>query len=362
MLSFYLSLRDEKGEFVMETYTGKQRVSAAFKKTFTDQDPVVDRVPAYPFMGQCNPQLIGASIREFLLDPKVFVKAQVAAYERYKPDILLMQWDLLMDVEALGNELKFPEDSMCISIKLALEEKGKLDSLQLVDPTKDGRLPGYLEALVETREIVTETAVSPVIAGPWTIAIGLRDANKLLRDAMKDPDYVHELMRFCTQQSIRFGDALVDLKIGPNYSEAPASCSLISPKIYRKLIFPYHKEIVDHFKKKKVGIGLHICGFTDPILEDIVNTGVTNISVDAPTDLAKAAAAARGKAVLIGNVDTNLFFYGTKEDMRQAMKNCLDVAPRDSGYILASGCEVPGIAPPEKIDWFMELANELGQN
>ena len=345
----------------MDTFTGKQRVSAAFKKTFTDQDPVIDRVPAYPFMGQCNAQLIGASIREFLLDPMVFVKAQVAAYERYKPDILLMQWDLLMDVEALGNELRFPEDSLCISTKHALEEKGKLGDLQLADPTKDGRLPGYLEAMVETKKIVTDTPVSPVIAGPWTIAIGLRDANNLLRDAMKDPDYVHELMRFCTRQAIRLGDALVDLNIGPNYSEAPASCSLISPGIYRKLIFPYHKEIVDHFKKKKVGVGLHICGFTAPILEDMVNTGVTNISVDAPTDLARAAEAARGKAVLIGNVDTNLFFSGTKEDMRQAMKNCLDAAPRDSGYVLASGCEVPGIAPPEKIDWFMELANELGR-
>jgi len=132
----------------METYTGKQRVSAAFKKTFTDQDP-------------------------------------------------------LMDVEALGNELRFPEDSLCISKKLALEEKGNLGSLQLVDPTKDGRLHGYLEALVETTKIVTDTAVSPVIAGPWTIAIGLRDANNLLRDAMKDPDYVHELMRFCTRQAMK---------------------------------------------------------------------------------------------------------------------------------------------------------------
>jgi len=236
-----------------------------------------------------------------------------------------------------------------------------LGSLQLADPKKDGRLPSYLEAMTETRKIVTDTAVSPVIAGPWTIAIGLRDANNLLRDAMKDPDYVHELMRFCTQQAIRFGDALVDLNIGPNYSEAPASCSLISPMIYRNFIFPYHKEMVDHFKEKKVSVGLHICGFTDPILEDMVNTGVTNISVDAPTDLAKAAAAARGKAVLIGNVDTNLFFSGTREEMRQAMKNCLDAAPRDSGYILATGCEVPGIAPPEKIDWFMELANELSR-
>ncbi len=345
----------------MEAYTGRQRVSGAFKKTFTDQEIQTDRIPAYPIMGQCNAQLVGASIKEFLLNPEIFVKAQVAAYERYKPDIIVMQGDLLQDVEALGNELKFPEDSMCISTKVALEDKGKLSSLKPVDPKKDGRMPAYLEALAGAKKIITDSIVSAVIAGPWTIAIGLREADRLLRDAMKDPDFVYELMEFTTQISIRFGEAVYPLKVGLSYSEAPASCSLISPKIYRKFIFPYHQRIVDHFKEKKVGVGLHICGFATPILEDIVNSGVTNISIDAPSDLAKAVEVARGKAVVLGNVNTNLFYSGTREQMEQAIKDCLAVAPKDSGYILASGCEVPGVAPPEKVDWFMEIVNELGK-
>jgi uroporphyrinogen decarboxylase len=344
----------------VKAYSGRQRISAAFKKTFTDQEPQIDRIPAYLFTGQCNAQLVGASIREFLLDPKIFVEAQVAAYERYRPDILLMMWDLLMDAEAMGNELRFPEDGMSISQKGALEDKGKLSSLKLPDPTKDGRLPGYLEALAETKKTVTDSIVSGVIAGPWTIAIDLRGAIELIKDSVKDPDYVHELMRFCTRASIRFAEAIVPLGVGLGYSEAPASCSLISPEMYRTFVFPYHKQIVDHFKEKKVGLGLHICGNADPILEDMVNTGVTNISIDAPTDLAKAVEVARGRAVLIGNVDTNLFLDGSREKMKQAIQNCIDKAPKDSGYILASGCEVPAIAPPEKIDWFMDLVNELG--
>jgi uroporphyrinogen decarboxylase len=343
----------------METYTGRRRVSGAFKKTFTDQEIQTDRIPAYPIMGQCNAQLVGASIKEFVLNPEIFVKAQVAAYERYKPDIIVMQGDLLMEVEAMGNELKFPEDSLCISKKVALEDKGKLSSLELADPQKDGRMPNYLEVLAQAKNIIADSVVSAVIAGPWTIGIGLREANYLLRDAMKDPDYVHELMEFATQMSIRFGEAVYPLKVGLSYSEAPASCSLISPRIYREFIFPYHKRIVDHFKEKKVGVGLHICGFATPILEDMVNTGVTNISIDAPSDLAKAVEVCRGKAVLLGNINTNLFYSGTREQMEQAIKDCLAVAPEDSGYILASGCEVPGVAPPEKVDWFMEIANEL---
>ena len=345
----------------MDALTGGQRVSAAFKKTFSDQKPEIDRIPAYLITGQCNAQLIDVSIRDWLLDPKIFAKAQVAAYERYRPDILLMMWDLLTDAEAIGNELKFPENALCISTKMALEDKGKLSSLQIPDPTKDGRLPDYLEALVETKKTIRDAVVSGVIAGPWTIAICLRGATELIRDALKDPDYVHELMQFCTRQSISFAEAIIPLGVGLGYSEAPASSSLISPKMYRTFVFPYHKQIVDHFKAKKVGLGLHICGYADPILDDIVNTGVTNISIDAPTDIAKAVAATRGKAVLIGNLDTNLFHSGSKEEMRQAIQHCLDNAPADSGYILSSGCEVPAIAPLEKIDWFRELVDELGR-
>jgi len=222
-------------------------------------------------------------------------------------------------------------------------------------------MPGYLEALSEVKKTASDSVVSGVLAGPWTVAIGLRGASELIRDAIKDPGYVHELMRFCTEVSIRSGEAMYSLvKGGLSYSEAPASCSLISPKIYRTFVFPYHKQIVDYFKERKVSVGYHVCGYADPILEDIVNTGMTNISIDAPTDLAMAAKATKGKAVLIGNVNTNLFFSGTREEMGQAIKNCLDMAPKDSGYILASGCEVPGVAPPEKVGWFMELANELG--
>jgi len=106
-------------------------------------------------------------------------------------------------------------------------------------------------------------------------------------------------------------------------------------------------------------VGLHICGFATPILEDMVNTGMTNISIDAPSDLAKAVEVCKGKAVLLGNVNTNLFYSGTREQMEQTIKDCLAAAPEDSGFILASGCEVPGIAPPEKVDLFMELINEL---
>jgi uroporphyrinogen decarboxylase len=343
-----------------EEYTGKQRVSAAFKKTFTDKDPELDRVPAYIFTGACNAKLVGASVSELLQDHNVFLKAQIAAYERYQPDIMIMMWDLSLDIEAMGNELRYPEDSMSVVTSEFLADKGNLSTLKIPDPKNDGRLPGYLQACEGLKEVVTDAPVSGVIAGPWTIAMGLRGANNLIVDTKMDPDFVHELMKISTEATKSFTEALNEIGVGVGYSEAPASCNLISPKMYQEFVLPYHKELVTYFKEKRVGVGIHICGNANPILDDMVATGASNISVDSGTDLGKAAGAARGKAVLIGNVPTECFLAENRDVMRDAIQNCLDLAPKDSGYILAPGCEVPTIAPAEKIDWFMELAAEIG--
>ena len=240
------------------------------------------------------------------------------------------------------------------------KRQGNFSKLQVPDPHKDGRIPGYLEACTELKNVVTDTPVSGVIAGPWTIAMGLRGAKNLIVDTKMDPDFVHELMKVSTEATKQFTEALNEIGIGVGYSEAPASCNLISPGIYRDFVFPYHKELVSYFKEKKIGIGIHICGNANPILEEMVATGASNISVDSGTDLGKAAEAARGKAVLIGNVPTECFLAESKDVMRDAVQKCLDQVVDDSGDILAPGCEVPAIAPPDKIDWFMELASELG--
>jgi uroporphyrinogen decarboxylase len=267
-----------------------------------------------------------------------------------------------MDIEAMGNELRYPEDSMSVVTKEFLDDKGKLSSLQVPDPKVHGRLPGYLEACNEIKKVVTEAPVSGVIAGPWTIAMGLRGANDLIVDTKMDPDFVHELMRISTEATKSFTESLSEIGVGVGYSEAPASCNLISPDIYRTFVFPYHQELVSYFKEKKVGVGIHICGNANPILDDMVATGASNISVDSGTDLAKAAEAARGKAVLIGNVPTDCFLADSRDVMKEAIEDCLNKASNDSGYILAPGCEVPTIAPVEKIDWFMDLAGEVGSN
>ncbi len=65
--------------------------------------------------------------------------------------------------------------------------------------------------------------------------------------------------------------------------------------------------------------------------------------------------------MLISDLDTSLFCSRSKDDLAKEIDGCLERAPSDNGFILASGCEVPGIAPPEKVDWYTELVDDRGR-
>lgn len=67
------------------------------------------------------------------------------------------------------------------------------------------------------------------------------------------------------------------------------------------------------------------------------------------------------KVAVIGNVPTELFVEGTKEQIEEAVKNCIDIAAKDSGYVLCSGCSIPFNAPAEKVNWFIEAAHKYGK-
>src|SRR3989441_7492108 len=97
----------------------------------------------------------------------------------------------------------------------------------------------------------------------------MRNPELMCLDTIDDPEFVHELMRFATEYAKRFGDAVLTTKIGLSYTDPTASCSLVGPDTYREFIKPYHKEMVDYFKAKKVGTTVHICGTTHQIHEDL---------------------------------------------------------------------------------------------
>ena len=339
----------------MDTYTGKDRIVAAVKGQYAD------RVPATVMFGAYVAKLAGFTMPEFFTDAEKHAKSHVRACEIFCPDMITLAADVYLEAQALGAKVEFPEDSTSRLATHVLEDKAKLGKLRIPDPDKDNRLGYYLEACERALSEIEDVSVSGGTTGPWTLAADLRGLENLIFDTVDDPDFVHNLMKFTTQFLKVWVAKIREIGAGVGMGEASASCSVASPKIYRTFIKPYHRDIAEYFKERKLHVGLHICGYIDPIMEDVLDTGIGMISIDSPSSLGKFVELAQGRAVIMGNVPTALFAEGTEQQVEAAVRECVDTAAKGSKYILCSGCEIPLNSDKETVDYFMRAASKYGR-
>src|SRR4029077_20049157 len=345
------------------TFTNRDRVVAAYRRSFAD------RVPVYPIVASFAGTLDGLSIEEYCTNVPKAITAMLNYYERYQPDVVLAYNDLAKEAEAFGCRVKYSDYVVpSIDQHVLHEDKGKLAKLTMPDPYKTARLPGFLEQCEALVKAKPPTAIGAVAVGPWTIAMLLRNPETMLLDTFENPQFIHDVMRVATDFSKIWGDAIVKTGIGLSFSEPTASISLISPDNYREFVAPYHKDLVDYFKAKKVGVTTHICGTTYPIFEDVIQAGFSTFSFDLDqqadpklyvdqlarfVEVSKGRAGAighveaekfekvsKGRAVAIGNVDATKFEKTSKEAMYADVKRCVDAAARESGFILSTSCEI----------------------
>ena len=220
--------------------TARERVVAAYKGGFAD------RVPAYPIAGAFAGCLDGLSIEEYCTNPTKAARAMLNYYERYQPDIMIAFNDLAKEAEAIGCRVKYSDYVVpSIDRHVLQDDKGKLASLEIPDPKRDGRLPAFLEQCSALSAAGIPSPLGSVNVGPWTIAMLMRNPEVMCLDTIDDPAFVHELMRFTTEYAKVVGDAVLETKIGLSYSDPTASCSLVGPDTYREFIKPYHKDLVN---------------------------------------------------------------------------------------------------------------------
>ncbi len=346
-------------------YTNRDRVVAAYKRSFAD------RVPVYPIVASFAGTLDGLSIEEYCTNVPRAITAMMNYYERFQPDVVLAYNDLAKEAEAFGCRVKYSDYVVpSIDQHVLADDKSLLASIAMPDPYRTARLPGFLEQCEALVKAKPPAAIGAVAVGPWTIAMLMRNPETMLLDTFEDPQFIHDLMRVTTDFCTLWGDAIVKTGIGLSFSEPTASISLISPDNYREFVAPYHKELVDHFKARKVGVTTHICGTTYPIYEDLLGCGFSTVSFDLDQQsdpalyvdqLDRFMTVAKGRAVAIGNVDATKFEKTSKDAMYADVKRCVDTAARHSGFILSTSCEIPPRSDAQIVKWFMDAAHDYGR-
>ena len=342
----------------MRQYTGKERIEAAFHREFADRVPFFT---AAHYL-EAFTLITGITSQEYWLNAEKTLGFLIKVEEMFPSDIIRIPGDPLLP-EAVAARREFKKGREAVGERL-LAEKSALITWTVHDPRKSSTYGPYLELCRKVLLAFKDTWSAALIPGIWTPSVEMRGPEQMIYDTVDDPEFVHNLMRFSTEYAKARGLAVAETGVNVIFGEPSASCSLISPKIYQEFVKPYHQELFS-FMKKEIGqerkIGLHMCGYTDPLMEDLVTLPIDWIEIDAPSSLEKMMELAQGKIVVRGNVSGEALSMGTEEQIEKEVKDCIEIAAKGGAYILSPGCTMPENAPLENIRCFCEAAHEYGR-
>ncbi len=144
------------------------------------------------------------------------------------------------------------------------------------------------------------------------------------------------------------------------------SAPLISPALYKELIFPYHKAVFDFVHEhSSLKTFIHSCGAIKDLIPSLIEAGLdilnpvqTQCTNMDPQELKNEF----GKDLVFwgGGVDTqNLLAFGDEQSVRDAVKRNCEIFMKDGGFVFTPIHNMlPGI-PPENIVAMYEVVNSI---
>jgi uroporphyrinogen decarboxylase len=333
--------------------TPKERVGALLAGQETDC------VPCVPLILNHAARVLGCTIRQYSTDGRTMGRAHVAAYERYRHDLICIFSDTAVLAEAMGTVLHYPEDDVPRFERPAVASADAA-ALGVPDAGSAGRLPVLLEAVRHCADTVgDEVFVACCYAAPFSTAAALRGTAAFARDLYKHPDLARVLLERSLQLVEGFAQAVAEAGGIPVLVDPVASGSVISPAAFERFALPGLRQALAKIRSLGLPPILHICGRTAGIIEMMADSGADVLSVD-QISLAEARRKVGDRVCLMGNVrPAETLLEGTPEQVHAEAKRCLaDCGDSPRGFILASGCEVPIETPPANVDALIRTARE----
>lgn len=313
----------------------------------------VERVPWVPFVGVHGGQLIGIDAEQYLKSAENMIAGLTKAIELYKPDGIPVCFDLQIEAEILGCRLNWAKENPPAVVSHPLTEGVALSSLKI--PTaNDGRIPIVLETTRKLREQNPDIALYGLITGPFTLALHLL-GTEIFMKLFEDPEYVMEVMDFCTKVAVSFSEMLIDAGCDVIAVVDPMT-SQIDPLSFETFVTPYVSRIFDFVKNKEKLSSFFVCGHAQQNIEAMCDCKPDNISIDEniPLDFVKDIALPK-KISFGGNLKlTVVLLMGDTDDAKQDALDCLDLGG-NIGFILAPGCDLPMQTPVANLQAVSEL-------
>lgn len=319
---------------------------------------VIPALRCMPFMSEFKCTYCKVSPFEYSHDPELMAETEIAVYNRFRPDRIVIGPNTRGIAEALGAEFKYPENGVPYT------ESPLIDSIDEINNLSEAGCPAVYEqaAKILNGKLPWWVRREMSIGGPFTIASMLMGAEHLLRACRKSPSATHCILRKIADTQKKCIDTAARNGFGIAMADPVANPGLIGPKMYEEFVFPYSMELTEYALAatgKKVS--LHMCGNTYSIWKYLVQYPIGELSLDNIIDMERAAAELGPYIRIAGNVDpVGIILNGSREEINADVMRCV-LAGRKAGrgYTLASGCDIPESTDPARIDWFMKAARNI---
>lgn len=344
----------------LDQMTPNERMSA-----FMKGEPM-DRLLTMPILVSIAHRVMGVTHRVKRSSAANQAGAQIACYDRYGNDLMIVEYGLHGVGTALGTKMTDPEDSVPAISEHILKDLADLDQLDFSRCKKEND-PWHrlnLEAVkICIKERGQEVPTGVLISGPFTACSSIYPMEKLLRATRKEPENIHRLLRKVTDILKVLYKDYVEAGAIILQCDPIASGTILKSSQYKEFVKPYATELATYITEIGGVHTYHICGDTTKTTKDMVETGCHMLSVDNRVDLALTKEVAGIQVPILGNVDpVGVLLHGNKEEIFAAVKQCILKAwDSPNGYILASGCDITQNVPVENIDTFMEAARLYGK-
>jgi MtaA/CmuA family methyltransferase len=186
--------------------------------------------------------------------------------------------------------------------------------------------------------------------GPWSLSYHMMGIEEFLVSTITDPSRARRSLEVLTDVTIDFVRAQVQAGADIVCLADHATGGMVSPRMYRELLQPIHRQIV-----AAVGcpIVLHCCGDTTDRLAYFVEAGFDCYHFESKVSLSAAVTAAAGRMTLMGNINNpELLLTGTPDQVATACREVIAAGVQ----ILAPECAVPLQTPTANLRALVEVA------
>ncbi len=136
---------------------------------------------------------------------------------------------------------------------------------------------------------------------------------------------------------------------------------IFNPKWYRENLYPYYEKIWEPLYKKNIKILFISDGNLDQVGDDVLAAGADGFLAEPTTNLELFIKKYKNEKIFVGNIDSRILLFGTKEDICKEVERCTHFGIDAPGYFYSVSNHLAWNIPIDNIKYYFEYCQKVGK-